>query len=264
MKYLLFIFLKTLIFLSSCSQKMLSPKKCDFDFDLCHATYKGKPIPFDKPLSEWVQFFGNYDRSIEGISYVWDSIGITLMKSNFSKNGRYNSKENPDELYIFFTNCNSQLGKDRKLEFTFFSNHGQIIRLNEKGDYYVYTGSEIPAGTYDSLEYEYPIKTYKDTVRVNGAIVANGMSLKEVNEYRTKVKGNDTFGYWKGGKENSRRGSTDVKTGQFIDFDIAGKKSPCGIAEEYYYQSSLRYTEGVLEYVKVEKIAKGKSMYWRE
>ena len=79
----------------------------------------------------------------------------------------------------------------------------------------------------------------------------------------TQAKGNETFVYWKGGKDNSRRGATDVKTGQFIDFDIDGEKSPCGIAEQYYYQTTLRYTEGMLEYIKVERIAKGKSMYWR-
>ena len=222
MKYLLFIFFNTLIFLSSCCQKMPSPKKCDFDFDLCNATYKGKPIPFDKPLSEWVKLFGNYNRSIDSFSYVWDSIGITLEKSNFSKNGKYNTKEQPDELYIFFANCNSPLKKAGKLEFTFAHIFRQIIRRNEKGNYYTLAENVLPDGVDDCLEFVYPIKAFNDTVRVNGAIVSNSMSLTEVNNYRTRVKGNETFGYWKGGKDNSRRGATDIKTGQFVDFDIDG------------------------------------------
>ena len=269
MKYLIFICLNMLIFFCNCSQKIASPQKCDFNFDLCHATYKGKPIPFDKPLSEWVKLFGKYDRNIRNFSYVWDSIGITLEKSNFSENGKYNNKENPDYLYIFFTNLNSPLGQASKLELgSDYESYEHIIQRNEEG------GDVISEALKKAIKegvdkdpitnYVYPIKTYKDTVSVNVAIVANGMSLKEVNNYRTQIKGNETFGYWNGGKGNSRRGATDVKTGQFLVFDMHGEKSSCGIAEQYYYQTTLRYTEGIMEYIKVERIAKGKSMYWRE
>ena len=268
MKFLIFICLNMLIFFCNCSQKIASPQKCDFNFDLCHATYKGKPIPFDKPLSEWVNLFGKYNRSIDSFSYVWDSIGINLRKSNFSENGKYSNKEKPDELFICFTNLNSPLGKAGKLQFaTNYESYEHIIQRNEEGGY-VYSA----AGKLDLKEqvdknfvtkYEYPLKIYSDTVRADGAIVANGMSLKEINNYRTEVKGNETFGYWdRDGNAKNERGSTNVKTGEFIDFDIEGEKSPCGIAEKYYFKISLRYTEGVLEYVKVERVAKGKSFYW--
>jgi hypothetical protein len=268
MKYLIIIFGYLFILCSSCNSKKVINKKYEFDFDLCHASYKGMPIPFDKPLSEWVVFFGKYDRCIDDFSYVWDSLGILLKKSNFSKKGKLNNKENPDELFICFTNLNSALGKAGKLEFGSKYNtiFGQIIRRNEKGEYQVYWENKPtePVGD-DSLKHKYPLKTYKDTVIVKGAIVANNMSLKEVNNYRTQVKGNETFGYWdRDGNWKNERGSTNVKTGQFIDFSIDGEKSPCGLAEKYYYQTTLRYTEGVLEYVKVERIAKGKSMYWRK
>ena len=78
MKYLIFICLNTLIFLSSCSQKIASPKKCDFDFDLCHAT-KG--------------------------SFRWDGL-------------REKQQKLPQGIYIIYTDVFNANGKTKKFKNT--------------------------------------------------------------------------------------------------------------------------------------------------
>lgn len=247
----------------SCTQKQQKQIKTDFEIDVCNAIYKDKPIPFDKPINDWVELFGKYDRCIDDFYYVWDSLGITLVKSNFSKNGTVNIEENPDALFINFENLSSTTLEDNKLEFS-SPVVRKILRRNERNEYYVYAQNElyIPLGN-DSLHYQYSTSIYPNTVLIDGSIVSGGMSLKEVNNYRTQIKGNGKMGYWdRDGDWKSERGSTNVKTGEFIDFDRNGKNSECGLTKNYHYQPTLRFTEGILEYIKVEKVVKGKSTYW--
>lgn len=266
MKSLQIIFCVLLILFWGCTSKMVVQKKSDFNFDVCNATYKGKPLPFDKPLSEWIKIFGKYDRLINEHNYVWDSLGIYLRKSNFTKNGTLKGTEEPDYIRICFVNLNSPIGQSGKLEFgsKYQTIFGKILRRSENNNYYVYVENEplIPIGD-DSLKYQYPLKTYNDTVIVDGGIITRNMSLKEVNNNRIAINGNRKYGYWdKDFDWKDERGSTSVKSGQFAVLGKEGEKSKCGIEKEFYYLTTLRYTEGVLEYIKIEKVEKGKSMYW--
>jgi hypothetical protein len=257
------------LLLSSCNRPQANPQNVahEFDFDLCNTTFNGKVLPFDQPLAEWVKVLGKYDRSINNFHYIWDSLGVVLSKSNFSKNGTLKNKENPDELLIFYQNLKSPLWQAKKLEYANgyqIGLIGDVLRRNQLGEYEIYAVGDIskPLGN-DSLKYVYPIKVHSKPVFVDSSLINGGMSLSEVNDNRSDLDIESEFGYWdKDSDWKDERGSTKVKTGQFCIFSIDGEKSKCGLEKNHYYLTTLRYSEGILEYVKVEKVTKGFSRYW--
>ena len=249
------------------SQQKLVKKKA-FQFNVCDATYNGKPLPFGKPISEWEKLFGKYSRRINWHNYVWDSLGIYLRKSDFTGMWGRPSKEEPDYIRIVFENLDSPIGQAGKLEWAEGrKSFDYVIKQDEKAGY-IYTEGEKKSFKEDkskdsAAKYPYPFNVYCDTVIVDGGIIARSMSLDDVNGFRGKAGNKGIFGYWdKDLDRKNESGSTRVKTGEFNDFEMNRKKQQCAVESNFYYMTTLRYTEGVLEYIKVEKVEKGKSINW--
>jgi hypothetical protein len=270
MKFNSVLILLALICIFGCSQSQQdSVKKTSFQFNVCDATFNGKPLPFGKPISEWEKLFGKYSRRINWHNYVWDSLGIYLRKSDFTGMWGRPSEEEPDYIRIVFENLESPIGQAGKLEWAEGrKSFDYVIKQEEKAGY---INTEEEKKSFKELKskdsaskYPYPFKVYSDTVIVDGGIISKGMSLSEVNRYRGKAGNKGVFGYWDIDMDSkNERGSTRVKTGEFNDFDMNREKQRCAVENKYYYMTTLRYTEGVLEYIKVQKVEKGKSIYWR-
>ena len=127
-----------------------------------------------------------------------------------------------------------------------------IVNLNEKGD-------------HAPKNYPYPMRSvYKDTLLIDGVALYRGMTLKQYNQQRALVDDAGKIGYWdKDGDLVQERASTTVRTGEFMSYgDQEFEKSVCGKSENFYYFVTYRFTERVLEYVKIQKVEKGKSFYW--
>lgn len=273
MKYFLLLILQIPL-LFGCNQTQVIPQKNDFTFDLCNATYKGNPIPLNKPIEEWVKLFGRYDRIIDGYYFIWDSLGITLAKfNNYDPKEPKDNDKAPDQLLICFVNTTSPFSKENKydngvnkLELdAHFRDNDSVYIKNSNNNYEIYKPNfNDPNYFFDPFLYPYPIKAYIDTVIVDGGVISGGMTLKEINKYRTQIKDNGKFVLWRKGIDwHNETGSTTIKTGEFIDTKKEKKESRCGIEQGFFYYTFLRYTEGVLEYIKIEKVVKKKSIYWQ-
>jgi hypothetical protein len=267
------IFLLLSIFLWGC----LSPKNevisKDFKLSVCEATYKGRALPLNKPIADWVAMFGKYDRTINNYKFIWDSLGIMLCKFHENSTNPKDYEGAPDDFYIFFVNTTSpseKLPKNEdgiiKLRFNgHFGMHDTIYKKSNINNYEIYLPkTSEPNFFFDPILYPYPIKTYNDTILANGGIIAEGMKLKDVNKYRTQVKGNGKFVYWNmgGGSLGKNTGDPRAKTGPFIDVNIDESESECGKKDNFFYHNLLWYSEGVLEYIKVNKMTKGKTSYY--
>ena len=89
-------------------QKMI----IDFQFSECEALYKGKPLPFGKPIAEWEKLFGQASRVLIERTYIWDNLGIAVSAEKIYDD---NEMKNINKMYIFYANLDSLVGQEGKL-----------------------------------------------------------------------------------------------------------------------------------------------------
>lgn len=116
-----FIFL--LFLLMSCTENKAQKKdvpKADFSLSDCGGTYKGKPLPFGKPIEEWEKLFGKPTRKQYDVVFIWDNLGVMIWNMKTTKDDKYSPDyeiRKHDQLYIFFSNLESPVGQKGKLKF---------------------------------------------------------------------------------------------------------------------------------------------------
>ncbi|PQL93766.1 DUF7738 domain-containing protein, partial [Apibacter adventoris] len=221
-------------FYTQCQTKE-PPKPMDTEFTItpCQITYKGKELPLGKPFKEWIKIFGEYNRFVDGV-FIWDTLGIGATihwdAAKYYKDPDYNTRSFIEsrptiELYIFFVNLDSKVGRAGKLQFAW--NEYYILSKEEEESLLKstirnkpYTQEELDQSREKMLkkkpDYIYPFTPYTQTVNLQGAPVKSGMSLNEVNKERSKIKGLEKMGYWDNdGDWSWDSGSTTIKTGEF-------------------------------------------------
>ncbi len=269
----LIILVTSVLFLTSCYSPKTIAKNTDFKFNVCKATYKGKALPFEQPIEEWKNFFGQSPRLLHESSlyrYTWDSIGVFVEKFIDEYDS---SKVSPDELYIFFENLEHPVAQTGKFQFA----NGRLsldyivedykkaqIELTEERFLSIKERKEI--GSDAPKNYPYPMHSvYKDTLLVDDVALYRGITLEQYNKQRALVGGAGKVGYWDRDMDLiNERWSTRVETGEFVDFEgPARKEYPCAKNDNYYFLITYRFTEKVLEYIKIQKVEKGKSFYWK-
>ncbi|PQL93768.1 hypothetical protein C4S77_04450 [Apibacter adventoris] len=237
----------------------------EFAITPCQITYKGKELPLGKPLDAWVELFGPYSRNFNEHTYIWDSLGVAIFNSCITAYETNVDKEKRkcDQLYIFFVNLDSKVGQAGKLQFAW--GYYPITKEKEKRmlspdleypDVKPFTQEELTQlkEKHDPKNYIYPFTPYTQTVNLQGAPVKSGMSLKAVNKERSKIKGLEKMGYWDNdGDWSWDSGSTTIKTGEFREQKDHSSICP---NQDYWYYITLRYSEGELEYLKVEYLSK--------
>ncbi|PQL93518.1 hypothetical protein C4S77_04480 [Apibacter adventoris] len=221
----------------------------EFAITPCQITYKGKELPLGKPLDAWIQLLGTYSRHT-GRGYVWDSLGIAI--NDWEANHEY-----VKELYIFFVNLDSKVGQAGKLQFAWQRKSFEFIEKDYQSIKEPMS-EELKKRIIGRIEpkekYIYPFTPYTQTVNLQGAPVKSGMSLNEVNKERSKIKGLEKMGYWDNdGDWSWDSGSTTIKTGEFREQKDHSSICP---KQDYWYYITLRYSEGELEYLKVEYLSK--------
>ena len=109
-KSVLFGLLVCTAFFTNCQQmkeKPLQPidlKDALITIDDCGVLYKGKRLPFRKPLAEWEKVLGQ--KSSRPELGMFDELGVAWQG---------NSTEPQSDFYIFFTNLDSPEGKAGEL-----------------------------------------------------------------------------------------------------------------------------------------------------
>lgn len=242
-----FRYLPMILVLSSCTPTVekISVENAEYVLNNCQITYKGKDLPLGKKAFLWDELFGKHRG---GGGWLWDeySIGLqTFVDPNY----------HDDELYIFFTNLDSKLGLEGKLQFALnyhIVDEKSLMSKKKKYPKWIpFTQEEVNKlkEQYHKKNYFYPYKIYDKVVNVDGCAIKAGMTLKQINEQRA-LAGLDRFGYWDRDMDFINESySTKVKTGEFYTtLDIV---EDCGRNDKYYHVT-LRFTEGVLEYIKVK------------
>jgi hypothetical protein len=263
-----------LVTLTNCQSSKTLAKKTDFKLSVCNASYKGKVLPFEQPIEEWKNFFGQSPRFIQnnaGYEYTWDELGIYVIK--FYDESRPNGFFSPDELYIFFENLEHPVAQAGKFQFAsgrkslkFVENELKDAKLDFPDENREFIKNLNKNGKRAPKNYLYPMHSvYKDTLLVDRVALYRGITLEQYNKQRALVDGAGKVGYWDRDFDLiNERGSTRVKTGEFADSEGPSEEEyACAKKDNYYFLITYRFTEKVLEYVKIQKVEKGKSFYWK-
>lgn len=262
-----------LVTLTNCQSSKTIAQKTDFKLSVCNATYKGKVLPFEQPIEDWEAFFGLSPRLLHESSlyrYTWDSLGVFVEKFIDEYDS---SKISPDELYIFFENLEHPVAQAGKFQFAsgrkslkFVENELKEAKLDFPDENREFIKNLNKNGNGAPKNYPYPIHSvYKDTLLVDGVSLYRGITLEQYNKQRALVDGAGKVGYWDRDFDLiNERGSTRVKTGEFADSEGPSEEEyVCAKKDNYYFLITYRFTEKVLEYIKIQKVEKGKSFYWK-
>ncbi|WP_260377883.1 DUF7738 domain-containing protein [Bergeyella zoohelcum] len=242
----------------SCGQEKLEPLDTAFQFTECGAFYKGKPLPFGKPIAEWEKIFGkNHRNNIPRDQrsyynhYMWDDLGIMVEEEG------HNTKENKiiSTLYIFFSNLDSPAGKNEKLKFAGYSDYSEAMEKYEKKykiqNVFNLLGYEEGRGFMkNSILKEffiYPYKTYAQSVTIDGAEVRAGMSLKELNKNRKSLGLNKFTFRDQNMNMINERGQTKGDKGEYWD----DRRTNFCPKQGYYFYNSVQYSDYELEFIRV-------------
>lgn len=269
------LFWSLVLCLISCQSSKTNAKHTDFNLGVCRATYQEKELPFEKPIEEWKALFGESPRFIQenaGYKYTWDELGIYLKK--FYDESYPNGFFGPDELYVFFENLEHPVAQAGEFEFArgrkslkYVENEMKEAKLDFQEENREFIQNLNKNGDGAPKNYPYPTgSVYKDTLLVDGVTLYRGITLKEYNKQRALVEGAGKVGYWDRDMNLiNERGSTLVKTGEFSEIITRSlKESSCAKTDNYYFLITYRFTEEVLEYIKIQKVEKGKSFYWQD
>ena len=254
----LVIFLAISVVCLSCGQEKKQMINTDFQITECSALYKGKPLPFGKPIEEWEKIFGKVSRKESfGRIFIWDNLGISIV--NFAVAGEpYDPSPKTrkyDVLYIFYANLDSPAGRKEKLSFAPSYCSDAMEKYEEK---YNLTHDEV----WDKLNYQenegytnvrilkefffLPYNIYDKSVTIDGAEVKAGMSLKEFNKNR-RALGINMFTFRDVNMNLINEHGKTEGDGEFWD-DY--RKNFCE-EQGHYILCSLQYSDNALEYIKI-------------
>jgi hypothetical protein len=174
------------ILTSQCQTKKMPPvdlRKVTVTIDECGFFYDGKRLELGKPLSDWEKLLGKASRKSD-MGYVWDDLSLAV--------GDWNNKLGVvDEFYIFFTNLDSEEGKKGKLfdaiNWRPFVEE-EYRKPNPDFPDLHFSEKEIQElkQEKDVKNFIYPYTTYKGYVSLQDTPVKAGMSLQDINAYRTE------------------------------------------------------------------------------
>ena len=252
-------FLAISILCLSCGQEKKQMINTDFQITECSALYKGKPLPFGKPIEEWEKIFGKVSRKESfGRIFIWDDLGISIV--NFAVAGEpYDPSPKTrkyDVLYIFYANLDSPAGRKEKLSFIPTDYLEAMEKYSEKYnltfeevlDKLEYSGDEEGAANIRILKefFFLPYNIYDKSVTIDGAEVKAGMSLKEFNKNR-RALGINMFTFRDVNMNGIDEHGKTEGDGEFWD---DRRKNFCE-EQGHYILCSLQYSDNALEYIKI-------------
>jgi len=210
--------------------------------DDCGVLYKGKRLPFGRPLKEWEKALGQ--KSSRPEIGMFDNLGVGL-----------SAIEDETDFYIFFTNLDSPEGKAGKLNFAAKYESGEhIAARNMEGGKSLISDEKIKEFNKENelskKEFFYPYKTYQGVVNIQGAPVKGDMDLQTINAYREKTEKLDIFTFWDR-NVNSKDETLTTKGERGEYFQITDKE--CG---GKLYRIVLFFTDYKLEYIMVSNLSK--------
>jgi hypothetical protein len=248
--------LLSITFFTNCQQmkeKPLAPidlKDALITIDDCGVLYKGKRLPFGKPLPEWEKALGQKCSRPELGMFDELGVGLTVV-------------EDETIFYIFFTNLDSPEGKAGKLGFALNYESGEhVAARNMEGGKSLITPERVreinQQNAISKKDFFYPFKTYQGVVNVQGAPVKGDMDLQVINAYREQTKKVDIFTFWDR-NVNSRDETltTEGKNGEY--FQITDKE-----CDGKLYRIVLVFTDYKLEYIRVSHLSKSDMEMYEE
>jgi len=222
-------------------------ENAEFIVNDCGVSYKGKALPFGKPLEAWEKVLGQ--KSSRPDFGMFDDLGVAVkIVDNAEKSASF---------YIFFTNLDSPEGKAGKLTF---ATNESMKPYEEIEKEYKELGTPMSdelkkeikddlKKRYDPVQYFYPLKTYKEAINVEGAPIKAGMLLKEINAQRKQIKNVDDFTFWdRNINMVDETEGTEGKDGEY--FQVTNKE-----CEGKLYRIVLYFTNYKPEYLRVEQLA---------
>lgn len=233
-------------------------------FNAQQATYKGKALPFGKPIAEWVKVLGPYDRVYKTSVFIWDKPGIITSFKWGDKliDNSYTNEEIEelkltmpiDECCIFFMNLESPLGQQGKLRYARgrVSSKYVLKKRKESGwitsdeDYKLMIEEEI-TGKEAPENYIYPFTVYQKPINIEGALVRIGMTIESINKNREDlglepIRYIDANGDWK-----SEGGATKTKSNGYFSTFFDGYES----SQPNYYHIMYYQNLGELEHIRI-------------
>lgn len=254
----LVIFLAISILCLSCGREKKQMINTDFQITECSALYKGKPLPFGKPIEEWEKIFGKVSRKKYECVYIWDDLGIAIQNPTTTNSDPYDPSPKTrkyDVLYIFYANLDSPAGRNEKLSFI---PTDYLEAMEKYGEKYNLTFEEV----LDKLNYQenegytnvrilkefffLPYNIYDKSVTIDGAEVKAGMSLKEFNKNR-RALGINMFTFRDVNMNGIDEHGKTEGNGEFWD---DRRKNFCE-EQGHYILCSLQYSYNALEYIKI-------------
>lgn len=235
--------------------------QAEFSLSDCGGTYKGKPLPFGKPIEEWEKLFGKPTRKQYDVVFIWDNIGVMIWNMKTTKDDEYSPDyeiRKHDQLYIFFSNLDSPVGQKGKLKFA----NGRrsfkdIIDMYERGEGSIPLTNELRqefkteksiGGKEGPDKYIYPYTTYKKSISIDGALINSGMSLKELNENR-KSKDLEIFSFRDNNLDGVNQwGDTKEEDGEYWN----GTKRDICPTKKTYTINIAQFSSHELEFIKIE------------
>jgi len=229
----------------------------EFSLTDCGGTYNDKPLPFGKPIEEWEKLFGKPTRKIFEAVFIWDNLGVIIENKATTQDDPYSPDyevRKHDQLYIFFSNLESPAGQKGKLKFAHNRMSAEsLIDEYRKGNPEALT-KELEQEFRDNAKiggiegpdkYLYPYTTYSKAILIDGAIIAPGMSLKELNKNRA-AKSFEIFSFRDNNLDGINEwGNTDETDGEYWN----NKTRPlCGTAT----LNVAQFSDHELEFIKVE------------
>ena len=243
--------LLSITFFTNCQQmkeKPLQPidlKDALITIDDCGVLYKGKRLPFGKPLPEWEKALEQKCSRPEVGIFDQLGIGISVL-------------EEVSYFYIFFTNLDSPEGKAGQLRFARdwkpWSEREKDLRTKSKDPAITTVVSEERINRIkeeeDPRNFFYPFKTYQGVVNVQGAPIKGDMDLQVVNAYREQTKKLDIFTFWdRNVNSKDETLTTEGKNGEY--FQITDKE-----CDGKLYHIVLYFNNYKLEYIEVSNLSK--------
>lgn len=253
-------FLAISILCLSCGQEKKQMINTDFQITECSALYKGKPLPFSKPIEEWEKIFGKVSRKQYECVYIWDDLGIAIENPMTTNSDPYDPSPKTrkyDILYIFYANLDSPAGRKKKLSFIAPTNYVEAMEkysekynltFEEVLDKLEYSGDEEGAANIRILKefFFLPYNIYDKSLTIDGAEVKAGMSLKEFNKNRSAL-GINMFTFRDVNMNGINEHGKTEGDGEFWD-DY--RKNFCK-EQGHYILCSLQYSDNALEYIKI-------------
>ncbi|KIA85459.1 DUF7738 domain-containing protein [Kaistella jeonii] len=250
-----------LTLLMSCTENKAQKKEvsnAEFVLSDCGGSYKGKPLPFGRPIEEWEKLFGKPTRKQYNAVFIWDNLGVIIENNETTKDDEYSPDyeiRRYDQLYIFFSNLDSPEGQKGNLKFA----NG---RKSENEILKQYTVEELKStgveervriryaknGENYKSNYIYPYKQYTKSISIDGSAINPGMSLKELNKNR-KSKDLEILSFRDNNLDgNNQWGDTKEEDGEYWNNE---KRDMCP-SKSTFTRNIAQFSNHELEFIKVE------------